>query len=77
MVVLRTTNPFMVIDPIGYDLGGPLFFAHYTFLGIDPDGLTDEYADYHEQVINHSKINHAYCTANPRNYYGYSNKCWG
>lgn len=63
--------------PIGYDLGGPLFFAHYTFLGIDPDGLTDEYADYHEQVINHSKINHAYCTANPRNYYGYSNKCWG
>jgi hypothetical protein len=63
--------------PLGYDFGGPLFFAHYSFLGIDPNGLSDEYADYHEQVVSHSKINHAYCASNPRNYYGYSNKCWG
>lgn len=63
--------------PLGYDLGGPLFFAHYSFLGIDPDGLTDEYADYRTQVVNHSKINHAYCKANPGAYYGYSSKCWG
>ena len=63
--------------PLGYDLGGPLFFAHYTFLGIDPNGLYDEYADYHEQVVNHSKINHAYCTSNPLAYYGYTGQCWG
>lgn len=63
--------------PLGYDYGGPLFFAHYSFLGIDPNGLTDEYADYWTQVVNHSKINHAYCVANPRNYFGYSDECWG
>jgi hypothetical protein len=63
--------------PLGYDYGGPLFFAHYTFLGIDPEGLSDEYANYQTQVVNHSKINHAYCSANPKSFYGYSNKCWG
>jgi len=63
--------------PLGYDYGGPLFFAHYTFLGIDPYGLNDDFANYQTQVVNHSKINHAYCSANPKSFYGYSNKCWG
>ena len=63
--------------PLGQDLGGPLFFEHYTFLGIDPHDLNDSYADYWEQVVNHSKINHAYCKSNPRNFYGYSSQCWG
>lgn len=63
--------------PLGSDYGGPLFFAHYTFLGIDPYGLNDDYANYQTQVVNHSKINNAYCSANPKSYYGYSNKCWG
>ena len=25
----------------------------------------------------HSKINHAYCVANPKGNYGYSSSCWG
>ncbi len=32
--------------PLGPDYGGPLFFAHYSFLGLDPRGLKDRYADY-------------------------------
>ena len=59
------------------NLGGPLFFEHYSFLGIDPNGLNDQYADYRLQAINHSKINYEYCRANPRQWYGYSSLCWG
>jgi len=63
--------------PLGPDYGGPLFFSHYSFLGVDPRRLKDKWADYEVQVVNHSKINHEYCKANPRKYYGYSDSCWG
>ena len=62
--------------PLGPALGGPSFFSYYSFLGINPNGLTDQYADYQKQVVNHSKINNEYCKANPNNFYGYSNKVW-
>ena len=63
--------------PLGTANGGPLFFAHYSFLGINPNGLTDMYANYQTQVTNHTKINYEYCKANPQNFFGYSNLCWG
>lgn len=63
--------------PLGPALGGPLFFAHYSFLGINPTSLTDVYADYFTQNTAHTKINYNYCVANPRGYAGYSNLCWG
>jgi hypothetical protein len=63
--------------PLGEDYGGPLFFEHYSFLGINPNGLSDAYANYQTQTLNHTKINYEYCKANPKNYYGYSNLCWG
>ena len=63
--------------PLGPASGGPLFFAQYSFLGINPNGLTDTYANYQTQTINHTKINYEYCKANPKGYYGYSNLCWG
>lgn len=63
--------------PLGPSNGGPLFWAHYSFMGINPTGLTDQYANYQTQTTNHAKINYEYCKANPRNYYGYSNLCWG
>lgn len=63
--------------PLGQDYGGPMFFAHYSFLGLDPRNLQDKYADYWEQNVAHAKINCAYCTENPRNNYGYSDRCWG
>ncbi len=63
--------------PLGYDYGGPLFFAHYSFMGLDPRGLKDKYADYWEQNVAHSLINYKYCVDNPKNFKGYSEKCWG
>ena len=63
--------------PLGPALGGPLFFEHYSFMGINPNGLNDVYANYQLQAVNHTKINYEYCKANPRGYYGYSNLCWG
>lgn len=63
--------------PLGDSFGGPLFFEHYSFLGLNPNGLSDTYANYLTQAVNHSKINFEYCKTNPKNYYGYSNECWG
>ena len=64
--------------PLGNrDFGGPLFFEHYTYLGIDPRNLKDKYADYWQQALNHSLINRAYCIDNPKNFVGYSSDCWG
>ncbi|MEQ8687732.1 MAG: glucoamylase family protein [Imperialibacter sp.] len=63
--------------PLGYDYGGPLFFAHYSFLGLDPTGLSDTYGDYWAQNVAHSRINQAYCVANPKDFVGYSDQCWG
>jgi len=63
--------------PLGPNLGGPLFFSHYSFLGINPHDLTDAYADYFTQNTNHSLINYNYCVANLNNFYGYSATNWG
>jgi hypothetical protein len=63
--------------PLGPDLGGPLFFAHYSFLGLDPRGLVDSYADYWKQNRHHVLINRAYCEANPKGFKGYGSDCWG
>jgi len=68
---------FGVQLPLGADYGGPLFFAHYSFLGINPHGLTDAYANYWAQDTAHARINYLYCVNNPNKYAGYSNLCWG
>lgn len=63
--------------PLGFDYGGPLFFSQYSFLGLNPHGLSDEYANYWEQTTNHTLINHAYCVDNPKAFKGYGENCWG
>ncbi len=63
--------------PLGFDYGGPLFFAHYSFLGLDPRGLRDRYADYWQQNVAHSQINRLWCVRNACKYKGYSADCWG
>ncbi|GHB58407.1 glucoamylase family protein [Persicitalea jodogahamensis] len=63
--------------PLGPDYGGPLFFTHYSFLGLNPKGLTDRYADYWEQNTNHTLINYLYCVDNPRKFKGYGENSWG
>ena len=63
--------------PLGPAYGGPLFFAHYSFLGINPQNLVDAYANYDQQVKAEVMINYDYCIANPKNNIGYSADCWG
>lgn len=63
--------------PLGYDYGGPLFFAHYSFLGLNPTNLSDNYGNYWMQNMNHSLINRQHCIVNPFNHIGYSENCWG
>ncbi len=76
------------IKPYGYlitlkhnvaagDNVGPLFWAHYSYLGLNPKGLKDQYADYWLHNTNHTKINRAYCLQNPKHYLGYGSNCWG
>jgi hypothetical protein len=63
--------------PLGPELGGPLFFAHYSFIGLNPNGLTDRYANYEEQNRAHALINFKYCVDNPNGFPGYSEQSWG
>jgi hypothetical protein len=63
--------------PLGFDYGGPLFFSHYSFLGLNPKGLKDRYADYWEQNRNHTLINREHCVRNPNGFKGYSSNSWG
>jgi len=57
--------------------GGPLFWAHYSYLGLNPKGLKDRYADYWTHNTNHTLINRQYCLENPKQYKGYGEKSWG
>ncbi|WP_018626882.1 glucoamylase family protein [Niabella aurantiaca] len=63
--------------PLGPDLGGPLFFAHYSFVGLDPNGLRDAFADYGKQNKAQVTINYRYCADNPRGYKNYGKNSWG
>jgi hypothetical protein len=63
--------------PLGSAFGGPLFLSQYTFLCVKPTGLSDAYANYEVQTKNHPLINRAYCIENPKNFFGYTDSCWG
>jgi hypothetical protein len=66
-----------IVLPLGMNSGGPLFFSHYSFCGLDPRGLSDRYADYWQQNLRHTQINYRHCVRNPYNHLGYSPDCWG
>ena len=57
--------------------GGPLFWAHYSYIGLCPKGLSDQYANYWDLNRNQTLINYQYCVENPERYKGYSANCWG
>ncbi|MDF2186828.1 glucoamylase family protein [Paraflavitalea sp. CAU 1676] len=57
--------------------GGPLFWAQYSYLGLDPRGLKDKYADYWEETKNQAMANYAWCVANPKHFKGYGPNNWG
>ncbi len=62
---------------VGPPSGGPLFWAHYSYIGFDPRFIKDPYANYFIHNINHTLVNRAYCIANPGGYEGYGENCWG
>lgn len=59
------------------DAAGPLFWAHYSFLGLDPRNLKDKYASYDKEMENYTRVNRAYCIRNPKGYKGYGENSWG
>ena len=63
--------------PLGPDIGGPLFFSHYSFLGLDPRGLSDKYTNYWKQNRAHVLVNRAHSVSNPHGHEGYTADCWG
>ena len=75
--IMNGSDYYGIKLPLGQELGGPLFFAHYSFLGLDPRNLEDQYANYWEQNKNHTLINRQYCIENPNSFLGYSADCWG
>jgi exo beta-1,2-glucooligosaccharide sophorohydrolase (non-reducing end) len=62
---------------VGVGTGGPLFFAHYSYMGFDPHLLTDLYTNYFKNNRNLALINRAYCTANPKKHKTFSADAWG
>lgn len=59
------------------EFGGPLFWAHYSYLGLDPSHLKDKYADYWQENRNQTLINWTWCSLNSDKFKGYSKDCWG
>jgi hypothetical protein len=59
------------------EYGGPLFWAHYSYLGLDPRKLKDRYSDYWQENKDQALINWKWCSLNPKNFEGYSAECWG
>ena len=59
------------------EYGGPLFWAQYSYLGLDPRFLKDKYADYWQENKNQTLINWRWCSLNTKKYAGYSEVCWG
>jgi hypothetical protein len=78
-----------IVDPskhFGYTLqlhhqgapnGGPLFWTHYSYLGLNPHGLKDKYADYWEENKNQTLINYEWCVQDSLGYKGYGPNSWG
>jgi hypothetical protein len=62
---------------VGPDYGGPLFFTHYSYLGLDPRRFTDEFCNHFENNRNISLVHRAYCMDNPLSHTGYDSLCWG
>jgi exo beta-1,2-glucooligosaccharide sophorohydrolase (non-reducing end) len=63
---------------VGAGTGGPLFFAHYSYIGVDPHQLRDRYtSSYFQNFRNMALINRAYCIANPKHQVGYGADAWG
>ena len=62
---------------LGMEYGGPLFFTHYSFLGLNPNGLTDGFTDYFQRNKAQALIHRAYAIENPKKHAEYGANLWG
>ena len=69
--------PLLVKHNGAEQFGGPLFWAHYSYLGLDPRNLSDDYVNYWDVNVSHTMINYEYCVANPGFHQDYGADCWG
>lgn len=67
----------LYLDHVGSSYGGPLFWAHYSYMGLNPQNLSDQYANYWNVNVNHTLVNYTYCVNNPSNFTDYGTDCWG
>jgi hypothetical protein len=56
---------------------GPLFWAHYSYLGLNPKNLNDKYGNYWDLNKNHALIQYRYAVENPNDFEGYGENMWG
>lgn len=70
-------NYFGISLDVGVSNGGPLFFTHYSFLGLDPHKMVDKYTNYFQNNQDIAKINYRYCVENPNNFEGIGKDSWG
>ena len=75
--IINTGTFYDIYLPIGENFGGPLFFSHYSFIGINPTNLSDQFTNYFDQNRAHSLINYKHCVENPFDYDGYNDVSWG
>ncbi|MCH4821780.1 hypothetical protein ML462_01230 [Gramella lutea] len=71
------TNYFGIPLEVGVGVGGPLFFTHYSYLGLDPNKMEDKYVNYFENNQDIVLINYRYSLENPGGYEGYGKNSWG
>lgn len=73
------TDFYGIMLPLGKraQMGGPLFWVHYSYTGLDPRGLADRFANYWEQNRRYTLVDRAYCIDNPYRWVGYGPDFWG
>jgi hypothetical protein len=57
--------------------GGPLFFAHYSFIALDPRRMQDQYDNYWRLNVTHVLSNRDYAVYAAPPEYRYSEEVWG
>lgn len=62
---------------LGMDFGGPLFFTHYSFLGLDPRTAVVDGFNMFERNRAHSLIHYNYAIENPNGHKGLGADLWG
>lgn len=69
----------LVLDHYEHDGSkvGPLFWAHYSYVGLDPRQLKDKYGEYWTLNRSHTRVHFDHCVENPNGFEGYGSDNWG